>query len=148
MVQLARKGVAVVMVIAVVMCNPCLDKSQLLCVMPVNGTNSAESSGEHGFLRFDEVRQERIAKYQGMNLYVKNLTDEVDDNKLREQFTGCGTITSAKACSCSSFWELREQWQWQFPQSGLVAFLLPLLETVPNLHRAVLGSVYDYGWLW
>ena len=27
--------------------------------------------------RFDEVKQERVAKYQGMNLYIKNLVDEV-----------------------------------------------------------------------
>jgi len=46
--------------------------------------------------KFDEVRQERIAKYQGMNLYVKNLADDVDDDKLREEFTAAGTITSAK----------------------------------------------------
>jgi hypothetical protein len=46
--------------------------------------------------RYDELRQERIAKYQGMNLYVKNLQDEVDDDLLRELFTPYGTITSCK----------------------------------------------------
>lgn len=46
--------------------------------------------------RFDEVRQERIAKYQGMNLYIKNLVDEVDDEQLRAEFAPHGTITSAK----------------------------------------------------
>ncbi|KAK9819769.1 hypothetical protein WJX72_002177 [[Myrmecia] bisecta] len=46
--------------------------------------------------KFDEVRQERIQKYQGMNLYIKNLVDEVDDEKLRSEFTPHGTITSAK----------------------------------------------------
>lgn len=49
-----------------------------------------------GCCRFDEVRQERIAKYQGMNLYVKNLVDEVDDDQLRAEFAPHGTITSAK----------------------------------------------------
>lgn len=48
--------------------------------------------------RFDEVRQERIMKYAGLNLYVKNLVDEIDDSKLREQFAPFGTITSAKVC--------------------------------------------------
>ncbi len=43
-----------------------------------------------------QVRQERIAKYQGMNLYVKNLGDDVDDAALREEFGRLGTITSAK----------------------------------------------------
>ena len=46
--------------------------------------------------RFDEVRQERIAKYQGMNLYIKNLVDAVDDEQLRAEFAPHGTITSAK----------------------------------------------------
>mmetsp|Transcript_3188 Transcript_3188/g.8433 ORF Transcript_3188/g.8433 Transcript_3188/m.8433 type:complete len:662 (+) Transcript_3188:263-2248(+) len=46
--------------------------------------------------RFDELRQERNAKFQGMNLYIKNLADEVDDDKLREEFSQFGTITSAK----------------------------------------------------
>lgn len=31
-----------------------------------------------------------------MNLYVKNLQDEVDDDMLRELFTPYGTITSCK----------------------------------------------------
>ena len=46
--------------------------------------------------RFDNARQEKIAKFQGMNLYVKNLVDEVDDDRLRTEFTPHGTITSAK----------------------------------------------------
>jgi hypothetical protein len=35
-------------------------------------------------------------KYAGLNLYVKNLVDEIDDDKLRVEFASCGTITSAK----------------------------------------------------
>jgi len=46
--------------------------------------------------RFDDLRAERIAKYQGMNLYVKNLADGVDDDGLRAEFAAYGTITSAK----------------------------------------------------
>lgn len=46
--------------------------------------------------RAEESKQERYLKYQGMNLYVKNLADEVDDDQLRELFTSAGTITSCK----------------------------------------------------
>uniref|UniRef100_A0A061S9W0 Polyadenylate-binding protein n=1 Tax=Tetraselmis sp. GSL018 TaxID=582737 RepID=A0A061S9W0_9CHLO len=59
----------------------------------------AMKKGEReAFLRqkFEEMRTERIAKYQGMNLYIKNLVDSVDDDALREEFQQFGTITSAK----------------------------------------------------
>lgn len=48
--------------------------------------------------RVEESKQERFLKYQGMNLYVKNLADEVDDDGLRDLFANCGTITSCKVC--------------------------------------------------
>nr|AAC39368.1 poly(A) binding protein RB47 [Chlamydomonas reinhardtii] len=45
----------------------------------------------------EESKQERYLKYQSMNLYVKNLSDEeVDDDALRELFANSGTITSCK----------------------------------------------------
>jgi len=37
-----------------------------------------------------------MSKYQGVNLYVKNLDDSIDDEKIRQEFSTCGTITSAK----------------------------------------------------
>jgi polyadenylate-binding protein len=46
--------------------------------------------------QYEAVRIEKASKYQGVNLYVKNLTDEVDDEKLRDLFAPYGTITSAK----------------------------------------------------
>jgi len=39
---------------------------------------------------------ERINRYQGVNLYVKNLDENIDDEKLRKEFSQFGTITSAK----------------------------------------------------
>ena len=33
---------------------------------------------------------------QGVNLYVKNLNDTIDDERLRKEFAPYGTITSAK----------------------------------------------------
>jgi len=35
-------------------------------------------------------------RYQGVNLYVKNLDDTIDDERLRKEFSVFGTITSAK----------------------------------------------------
>lgn len=46
--------------------------------------------------QYEAARIEKQSKYQGVNLYVKNLDDEVDDEKLRELFSTFGTITSAK----------------------------------------------------
>jgi polyadenylate-binding protein len=44
----------------------------------------------------EAARVEKASKYQGVNLYVKNLHDDIDDDKLREIFSAAGTITSAK----------------------------------------------------
>nr|POE74562.1 polyadenylate-binding protein, cytoplasmic and nuclear [Quercus suber] len=46
--------------------------------------------------QYEAVRQEKSAKYQGVNLYVKNLADEIDDDELRKIFEPYGAITSAK----------------------------------------------------
>jgi polyadenylate-binding protein len=39
---------------------------------------------------------EKMNKYQGVNLYIKNLEDDVDDDKLRAEFEPFGTVTSCK----------------------------------------------------
>ncbi|XP_032897580.1 embryonic polyadenylate-binding protein-like isoform X2 [Amblyraja radiata] len=46
--------------------------------------------------KFDVIKQERNSRYQGVNLYVKNLDDGIDDECLRKEFSPYGTITSAK----------------------------------------------------
>ena len=46
--------------------------------------------------QYEAARVEKASKYQGVNLYVKNLDDDIDDEKLRDLFTPHGTITSAK----------------------------------------------------
>ncbi|XP_014465096.1 polyadenylate-binding protein 1-like isoform X1 [Alligator mississippiensis] len=46
--------------------------------------------------KFEQIKQERASRYQGVNLYVKNLDDGIDDERLRKEFSPYGTITSAK----------------------------------------------------
>ncbi|CAG7845929.1 Polyadenylate-binding protein, cytoplasmic and nuclear Short=PABP; Short=Poly(A)-binding protein; AltName: Full=Polyadenylate tail-binding protein [Serendipita indica DSM 11827] len=45
---------------------------------------------------FDAAKMERLAKLQGVNLYIKNIDDDMDDEKLRAEFEPYGTITSSK----------------------------------------------------
>ncbi|KAL2504257.1 Polyadenylate-binding protein 8 [Abeliophyllum distichum] len=46
--------------------------------------------------RFEKNTKETVDKYQGVNLYVKNLDDSIDDDKLKELFSEFGTIMSCK----------------------------------------------------
>lgn len=66
--------------------------------------------------RFEQLRKERIEKLQGVNLYVKNLDDSIDDDKLREIFAEFGTVTSCKV--------MRDP-HGQSRGSGFVAFSSP-----------------------
>ncbi|ORY35218.1 polyadenylate binding protein [Rhizoclosmatium globosum] len=45
---------------------------------------------------YEKMREEKMSKYQGVNLYVKNLDDTIDDEMLRTEFAPFGAITSAK----------------------------------------------------
>jgi len=46
--------------------------------------------------KFEAEKMDRISKFQGVNLYVKNLDDAVTDDILRDEFSTMGTITSAR----------------------------------------------------
>ena len=46
--------------------------------------------------RVDAMQSANIAKYSGMNLFVKNLDDSITDDFLKDTFAPFGTITSAK----------------------------------------------------
>ena len=53
--------------------------------------------------KFERLKIERINRYQGINLYVKNLDDGIDDERLRKEFSQFGTITSARvSCKVTS----------------------------------------------
>eukprot|EP00914_Ancora_sagittata_P023166 GHVO01045889.1.p1 GENE.GHVO01045889.1~~GHVO01045889.1.p1 ORF type:complete len:677 (+),score=84.94 GHVO01045889.1:185-2215(+) len=45
---------------------------------------------------YEQAKMEKLSKYQGVNLYIKNLEDDVDDEKLRSEFEPFGAITSCK----------------------------------------------------
>ncbi|KAG9135209.1 hypothetical protein Leryth_013493 [Lithospermum erythrorhizon] len=46
--------------------------------------------------KFEQSAKEAADKFQGANLYIKNLDDSVDDEKLKDLFSEFGTITSFK----------------------------------------------------
>ncbi|PIS57725.1 polyadenylate-binding protein, cytoplasmic and nuclear [Candidozyma auris] len=46
--------------------------------------------------QYESTRLEKLSKYQGVNLFVKNLDDSITSEQLEEEFKPFGTITSAK----------------------------------------------------
>ncbi|KAM7507952.1 hypothetical protein LguiA_018405 [Lonicera macranthoides] len=46
--------------------------------------------------KFEQERISRFEKLQGANLYLKNLDDSIDDERLKELFSEFGTVTSCK----------------------------------------------------
>jgi polyadenylate-binding protein len=46
--------------------------------------------------KYEQMKLELASKYQGVNLFVKNLDDQVTDEQLRQAFEPFGTINSAK----------------------------------------------------
>ncbi|XP_062183946.1 polyadenylate-binding protein 2-like [Phragmites australis] len=46
--------------------------------------------------RFEQSMKDAADKYQGLNLYLKNLDDSIGDDQLRELFSNFGKITSCK----------------------------------------------------
>jgi len=46
--------------------------------------------------KYEAEKMDRIAKFQGVNLYVKNLDETISDDVIRDEFAAMGTITSAR----------------------------------------------------
>jgi len=49
--------------------------------------------------RFEQLKVDRQKKWAGVNLYVKNLADDITDERLREEFAKFGAIQSARVMS-------------------------------------------------
>jgi len=63
----------------------------------VNRAQRKEERQEELKQRLEKQKQERQSKFtSGVNLYVKNLDDTIDDAALEEAFSSYGSITSAK----------------------------------------------------
>ncbi|KAL7003503.1 Polyadenylate-binding protein 8, partial [Sarracenia purpurea var. burkii] len=52
--------------------------------------------------RFEQTVKETVDKFQGLNLYVGNLDDSIDDDKPKELFSEFGAIISCKVMRDSS----------------------------------------------
>jgi polyadenylate-binding protein len=46
--------------------------------------------------KFEQLKLERMTKYQGINLYIKNLEDDINEERLRKEFGAFGKIKSIK----------------------------------------------------
>lgn len=46
--------------------------------------------------QYEATKLEKLSKYQGVNLFIKNLDDSIDSEKLENEFKPFGTITSAR----------------------------------------------------
>mmetsp|Transcript_301 Transcript_301/g.315 ORF Transcript_301/g.315 Transcript_301/m.315 type:complete len:628 (+) Transcript_301:90-1973(+) len=49
--------------------------------------------------KFEQQRMERMTKYQGINLYIKNLEDDINEERLKKEFSPFGTVKSVKIMS-------------------------------------------------
>ena len=46
--------------------------------------------------KYEERKMEQLKKFSGVNLFLKNLDDKIDDDRLRKEFSKFGNITSVK----------------------------------------------------
>lgn len=84
--------------------------------------------------KFEALKLERLNKYQGVNLYVKNLEDNVDDDKLRAEFAPFGTITSCKV--------MRDDKQGNSKGFGFVCYSTPeeATRSVTEMNGRIIGT--------
>lgn len=83
--------------------------------------------------KHEAKRMEHLTKYHGVNLYVKNLEDSIDSDKLREVFAPFGTITSARVMTDD---------QQKSRGFGFVCYSSPdeANRAISEMHQHMLGS--------
>ncbi|XP_016946952.1 polyadenylate-binding protein [Drosophila biarmipes] len=83
--------------------------------------------------KFEELKKKRHESVFGVNLYVKNLDDTINDERLRKEFSLYGTITSAKVMTDE---------EGRSKGFGFVCFISPNEATcaVTELNGRVVGS--------
>uniref|UniRef100_A0A1D1XFF2 Polyadenylate-binding protein n=1 Tax=Anthurium amnicola TaxID=1678845 RepID=A0A1D1XFF2_9ARAE len=69
---------------------------QLGCKVLYVARAQKKAEREEILRRFYEERRSEIRKNMPSNVYIKNIHDSVGDDDLREHFSVCGTVTSAK----------------------------------------------------
>jgi len=87
--------------------------------------------------KFERAKLERMNRYQGVNLYVKNLDDSIDDERLRKEFAQFGTITSARVMHNRMMGEVGRS-----KGFGFVCFSSPeeATKAVTEMNGRILGS--------
>ncbi|RUS25538.1 hypothetical protein BC938DRAFT_472016 [Jimgerdemannia flammicorona] len=83
---------------------------------------------------YEMAKMEKLSKYQGVNLYIKNLEDDIDDERLRQEFSVYGVITSAKV--------MREEKQGTSKGFGFVCFSSPdeATKAVTEMNGRMVGN--------
>ena len=84
--------------------------------------------------QYEQRRREMEQKSQQLNLYIKNLDDDVDDNKLREVFSRYGKVVSAKV--------MREPATNQSKGFGFVSFESPeeVTKAVADMNTRIISQ--------
>jgi len=79
-----------------------------------------------------EWEQTKSTKYQGVNLYVKNIEDEVDEERLKKEFSAFGNVVSHKIASEDG----------KSKGFGFVCFGSPeeAMRAISEMHGRVLGG--------
>ncbi|KAI5941836.1 polyadenylate-binding protein 4-like [Manis javanica] len=81
---------------------------------------------------FEQLKQERFRKCRGVELYIKNLDDTIDDAKLRKAFSSFGSISRVKVM----------QEEGRSKGFGLICFSFPeeAAKAMAEMNGRILGS--------